>query len=104
MRNDNMRWPYPRTPSLGRNLPSSSDEGEKEFDRRAKAKFPVGMREADLIEELRSQGFAINSNSIDCKTATKTRGIVFRTLWSVRWRAKSGRIEEVWGVCGFIAP
>ena len=99
-----MRWPYPRTPTLGRGLPSNYAEGEKVFDRRVKARFPKGMLEADLVAELRDQGFSVGRDSADCKSATKPRGIIFRTLWSVRWRARADRVEEVWGVYGVIAP
>ena len=104
MRNGIMRWPYPRTPHLGRDLPSKYAEGEKSFDERVKARFPIGTREADLVAELRNQGFSIDRDSADCKCATKTRGLIFRTLWSVRWRAKADRIEKVWGVYGVMAP
>lgn len=101
-----MRWPYPRTPALGRDLPSNYAEGERVFDARVKAKFRAGTSEAHLVEELQRQGFAVSSpaDGSDCTSATVTRGIVFKCLWSVRWRAKEKRIEEVWGVYGIIAP
>ena len=101
-----MRWPYPRKPFLGRGLPSSYAEGEEVFDMRVKAKFPIGMSEAQLVEELRKQGFSTGSMSkaTDWKAATITRGVILRTIWSVRWRAPAGRIEEVLGVYGVIAP
>ena len=101
-----MRWPYPPTPALGRGLPSNYVEGEKVFDERVKAKFPIGMSEAHLLEELRTQGFSVRSDPerADFKTATVTRGLIFRNLWSVRWRARADQIEDVWGVYGVIAP
>ena len=101
-----MRWPYPRKPVLGRDLPSNYAEGKKVFDGRVKAKFPIGMAETRFIEELRNQGFSIDPTpeGWDHMSATIIRGLIFRTVWSVRWRAGADRIQEVWGVYGVIAP
>lgn len=101
-----MRWPYPRTPALGRNLPSNYAEGEKVFDARVKARFPKGMPEGDLVRDLRSEGFALSApaHEADCFSGTIARGLIFRRIWSVRWRARADRIEDVWGVYGVIAP
>lgn len=100
-----MRWPYPRKPALGRDLPPEYAEGEKVFDRRVKAKFPIGTSEGDLIAELRSQGFSVDFRGrCVVQSAKIERGLIFRTGWSVRWRAKAGRIEEIWGVYGVAAP
>jgi hypothetical protein len=98
-----MRWPYPRTPSIGRDLPPKYDEGERVFDERVKAEFPIGSSEARLIKALRSQGFP-PASSTDMASATITRGLIMKTIWSVRWRAKEDRIEDIWGVYGGIAP
>ena len=98
-----MRWPYPRTPSIGRDLPSNYDEGERAFDERVRARFPIGTSEACLVKELRSQGFSIVF-SPKMADATITRGLIMKTIWSVRWRAREDRLEEVWGVYGAIAP
>ena len=101
-----MRGPYPRTPALGRGIPSNYAEGEKVFDARVKAKFPTGTSEARLVEELQNQGFVVRTSThiTDCRSATITRGLIFKHLWSVRWRAREGQIDEVWGVYGVIAP
>ena len=74
------------------------------FDQRVKARFPKGMHEADLIAELRKQGFSMRRDGVDCKSATKSRGVIIRAIWSVRWRAEADRVDEVWGVYGFVAP
>ena len=97
-----MRWPFPRVPDLGRNLPSNYAEGEKVFDERVKARFPLGMSEAHLLERLRSDGFYLDGANF--KSATVTRGLIFKNLWSVRWRVKAGQIEDIWGVYGVVAP
>lgn len=101
-----MRWPYPRTPLLGRNLPSNFDEGEREFDQRVKVQFPVGTHEADVVEALRRQGFRVDPTSpLDsCKSASIRQGLVIQKLWSVRWHATDARIDKIWGVYGAIAP
>ena len=101
-----MRWPYRRTPALGRNLPSSYEEGNRLFDERVRKAFPIGMDEADLIRKLRKQGFPKPKDpSIDgCKISTVRSGLICIHLWSVRWRADAGRIEDIWGVYGVVAP
>ena len=101
-----MRWPYPRTPLIARNLPPLYSEGQRVLTERVKAQFPVGMSEALVIDELRRQGFSIHAHSIESnlKSATVTRVLVIKTLWSVRWHARAGRIEDIWGVYGAIAP
>jgi hypothetical protein len=99
-----MRWPYPRTPKLAIGLPSSFDEGQRELDRRAKLAFPVGSSEARLVSELIRDGFSIDKTQADCSSATLTRGIVLRELWSVRWTAQDDKIMDVWAVYGIIAP
>ncbi len=101
-----MRWPYPRTPVLGQNLPQLYADAKKVFNERVKARFPVGMNEARLIEDLRSQGFKVGPELCPSsfRTATITRGLIVQTFWSVRWEVSAGRIESVWGVYGFIAP
>ena len=99
-----MHGPYHRVPALGRDLPSNYAEAEKVFDERVKAEFPVGMSEDRLVAELRKLGFRCNPDQPACKSATVTRGLVFRHLWSVRWRASNDQVDDVWGVYGVIAP
>lgn len=99
-----MRWPYPRTPKLGRNLPRDYQKGEAEFDRRVKAQFPRGTGEDCLVAHLRNEGFLVDQTQSDCNSATITQGVVIKTLWSVRWRAIDGNVDDVWGVYGAIAP
>jgi len=101
-----MRWPYPRTPALGRNLPPLFAEAKKVFDERVKSQFPIGMTEARLVEDLRSQGFRVGPEQCppSFRMAMITRGLIVQTMWSVRWQVSEGRIEKIWGVYGFIAP
>lgn len=98
-----MRWPYPRTPLIGRNLPSNYDEGERIFDERVRATFPIGSSEAALIQALRRQGFSVDPGP-RWASATIKRGLIIKTIWSVRWRAEADRVREIWGVYGAIAP
>lgn len=76
------------------------------FDERVKAQFPVGMSEALLVDQLRNQGFSVNSGGFESalRSASVTKGIVIKTRWSVRWYASADRIEDIWGVYGAIAP
>lgn len=48
------------TPSveLTKELSGTWEAVSAEFDRRVKAKFPIGTSEADMLRELRNQGFA----------------------------------------------
>jgi hypothetical protein len=101
-----MRWPYPRTPLLGRNLPSTFSEGEKVFDKRVKERFPIGTSETSVVDELEGQGFSVDPAPFadEWRRATIRRGILIQTLWSVHWRAGANRIENIAGVYGVIAP
>lgn len=99
-----MHWPYPRTPELGKELPTPYKEGEREFDRRVKSQFPIGSSEDELISQLASEGFRLNRGDGPVRSATLTQGLIIKTLWSIRWRPKDGQIEDVWGVFGVIAP
>lgn len=101
---DKMRWPYPRKPKLDRKLSSNYKEGEVEFDRRVKAHFPKGTNESELISQLQNEGFAVDQSKLDFNNAFITQGLIFRTLWSVRWRTKEGQVDEIWGVYGVTAP
>lgn len=99
-----MRWPYPRTPELGKGLPATYEEGEREFDRRVKSQFPLGSCEDDLIAQVAEAGFRLDRSGRPIRSATLTRGLIIKTLWSVRWRSSNGRIDEIWGIYGAIAP
>jgi hypothetical protein len=99
-----MHWPFPPTPKIGTNLPGNYREAEKQFDRRVKTQFPVGISETLLIERLRDQGFRIDYNKGNWKSATITQGMIIKTLWSVRWRSQGEQVDEIWGIYGAIAP
>jgi hypothetical protein len=47
----------PSTPPLASNLPNNLADADREFDRRIHEHFPIGSSAADLIRELRQQGF-----------------------------------------------
>jgi len=75
-----------------------------EFDRRVKAEFSVGSSEAELIHQLKAEGYLIGPRVNGVISAKIERGIIVKKLWSIRWRAKNGQLEEIWGVYGAIAP
>ena len=96
-----------RLPPIARGMPSKYAEGKEVFDARIKARFPVGTQEEDLIAELREQGFPLPSCLGPDAWASSTYNrtlFVFRTIWSVRWRAEDGRVTEILGVYGVVAP
>ena len=101
-----MRWPYPRRPRLGHDLPRTFSEGERVFDQRVKAQFPIGSSERAMVDHLRGQGFSVEAVPFHegWRATDVRRGIIIQTLWSVRWRATDNRIEEVVGIYGAIAP
>ena len=101
-------------PEIGANLPEDVRLAEREFDERVKKAFVVGS-EADLmIAELKRQGFEDPRNWSDdvgtperyhdIRSMRYSTGSMFQTLWSVRWKEHEGRITEIWGVYGIIAP
>ncbi|HEY6815035.1 MAG TPA: hypothetical protein VI168_05810 [Croceibacterium sp.] len=94
-----------RTPEIGKDLPIRCLEAESIFDARVKACFPAGASRDDVMRALEGQGFARSACRDGVESLTFTRNdIVMKTIWSVRWRATSGRIDEIWGVHGVIAP
>ena len=101
-----MRWPYPRIPALGRNLPRVFSEDEITFTERLRTQFPIGSDEGAMIKELKRQGFIVDQLPFfdGWRSASVRWGIVVQTLWSVRWRSTEGQIDEVFGVYGAISP
>jgi len=92
-------------PDLGRDLPPNFSDGERVFDQRVKARFPIGMSESELIAELQREGFDLRPSVDDVQDASFVRSqLIFQTIWSVRWRATAGAVSEVWGVYGGRAP
>ncbi len=107
---DSISWLFgrrPRAPEIGRGLPWSYLEGERAFDARVKARYPAGTPEERLVAELHGQGFALSRHpGFDGVTVADyvSSQFVFRTIWSVRWRANQGRVRDIWGVYGVRAP
>jgi hypothetical protein len=94
-----------RTPEIGKNLPPPYREAEPMFDARVKERFPVGISEDEVVRALERQGFGRSASHKGVEGVTFTRNdLVMKTIWSVRWRATNGRIDEIWGVHGAIAP
>jgi len=99
-----MRWSFPKLPKLGIGMPRPYPDGEREFDRGVKTEFPIGFCEADLITHLMADGFLLDRNSRNWRSATLKRGIVIKILWSVRWCARDGELTGIWRDYGAIAP
>lgn len=100
-----MSWFSLRLPDLVAGLPSDVREGERAFDGRVKERFPMGTSEDAVKAELQKQGFDLLPAYDGVQDATFFRKRVpFTTLWSVRWKANSGRLTDVWGVYGIRGP
>jgi len=98
----------PLAPDIGKGLPPDYAEGTKAFDARVKARFPPGTSEEALRAELKRQGFERlpdhpDPDGLRCATFCRNE-LIFKTLWSVRWRANGGRVGEIFGVYGCVAP
>lgn len=98
-----MRWPFPRIPKICRNLPSNYEEGKAEYNRRLREHFPVGTDEIEFYKEQTRLGFELKTAE-DHRWASIRHGIVFRHIWYVHWFAMDGKVEEVSGHYGVIAP
>ena len=89
-------------PEIGRDLSTRPVTGTNQFDQRVKRVFPVGSSEASMTQELERQGFSRSPTFDGIESADFSRAeVLSSTSWSVRWRARAGRIVEVWGVYGF---
>ncbi len=84
-------------PPLAAGLPTSIDVAELQFDARIKRQFAIGTSEQQLVEELRSQGFDIKSSSGQADY-TRPDGWFCQTVWSVRWRATTGKLTDASGL------
>jgi hypothetical protein len=94
-----------RTPEIGKKLPPKYREAAPLFDARVKERFPAGTSEDEVVRALEREGFARSACFDGVESLTFTRNeLVMKTIWSVRWRATNGRIDEIWGVHGAIAP
>jgi hypothetical protein len=76
---------------------ADADTGERQFDARIKSRFALGTPEEQLPEELRSQGFEI-SPSYEQADYTRPDGWFCQSVWSVRWRATTGKLTDVRGL------
>jgi hypothetical protein len=103
-----------QVPPIGADLPQKVDDAEAVFDSRVKQRFPVGSEAVSIASTLKEQGFDGPKNwepdfhqpspEETIRSMTFKSGAMFSTLWSVRWREKGGKITEIWGVYGIIAP
>lgn len=85
-------------------MPATYVEGEKVFDARLKAHFPVGTEESAVVEELGRQGFSINEGPSGRFATFVVKRLVVSNVWNVGWEADNGTISKVWGVYGGRGP
>ena len=91
-------------PEIGRDLPTKN--AERTFDQRVKSHFPPGTDETRLAAELRNQGFrqGMPYEGVQDASYIQRHFPFFQTIWSVRWRARNGKVTEIWGVYGSRGP
>jgi hypothetical protein len=93
--------------TIARGMPSNFRDGDFEFKRRVRARFPTGGPENSLIEELRTMGFPGPLEGRDSRYVEINRGwfspmsgpcdLIWRVIWKVD---KEGRVAEVNGLYG----
>ena len=88
-------------PELGRNLPRNFDEGNAEFKKRVRERFPAGEPEQDVVATLTQQGFKL---SPDGRAASfEQPSLVCRLVWRVFWSVDAAHtIRHIDGVYGGI--
>lgn len=101
-------------PPIGADLPQKVDQAQAAFDLRVKQRYPAGSDATVMVSVLKEQGFEgpeswepdyeQPSPEEHIRSMDFRSGSIFSTLWSVRWREKGGKITEIWGVYGIIAP
>jgi len=92
-------------PQIGQGLPGASADAGPAFDRRIKAKFPVGSAEAEVLSQLTRDGFKISP----CADP-KGQGCAFQHFaiwtraasnckrdWQVLWESQDGRVTRIEG-------
>ena len=117
---DSYRFPS-RSP-IAANLPGVYQLASVEFRKRIRERFPIGSQEADMIRELRSQGFiepeprtepvwwdrednALSQGTIPTRYMTLQKpGLPCRLVWNVVWQtAEGGALSAIYaeyhGVC-----
>jgi hypothetical protein len=94
----------PSVPEIGRDLPSSYEEGERIFDARLKRRFPIGSAEGDLVAEAERQGFSVVRSDHGSFATFSNKAFPVQSVWNIGWKAKDGRIEDVWGIYGGRGP
>lgn len=90
-------------PPIAQGMDSTFSKGDEQFKRRVYLRYPIGSSEKRLIADLQSQGFVADIRPGDFSSADLQRFIgCGNKVWSVRWRATSDRITEVFGVYGAV--
>ena len=94
-----------RRPSLARHLPTNAQRAEKEFDRRVRARFPLGSSVAAMERALSQEGFGPayafkNSRYVRLDRSTG----LLEESFTVLWEADGDRMTTVHGSYGLTGP
>ena len=94
----------PSAPEIGRGLPSNYEEGERVFNSRLVARFPLGMSEQDVTDELKRQGFSVRADAHGNYATFNNRRFPVASVWNVGWEADKGKVSKIWGIYGGRGP
>lgn len=91
-------------PVIGRDLPATYAEGEKVFDARIKAHYPVGGDPKIMANDLRRQGFEVLETESGGSAHFSDKGFPIASIWSVGWDIEAGKLSNVWGILVAAGP
>lgn len=91
-----------QTPPIGQGIPKTFAPNSPEFDKRVKDRFPVGSDERNLIAELESEKFTIETNSDESNlyrhsAKFNSHDVACGESWVIEWNANGGKISDVGG-------
>ncbi len=88
-----------RRPALARHLPAREDQAEKEFNRRIKARFPLGSSAAAMEQALFDEGFgaAHAFKSSRYVRLDRSTGLLLEESFVMLWEADGDKLSIVRG-------
>lgn len=111
--------PYPFPPEIGRNLPAVFTEADLEFQQRLSDRYPLPVKESELLLDLEKQGFEtvdIRETGLfklvekggqydlpDKMVSFEKQAFPCTLVWSVKWWATGDTVTRIdgkfYGIC-----